>query len=338
MDGLRAVAVALVVLFHAGFSWIGGTVGVQLFFVLSGFLITRLLLGEFAETGTVGYGEFLLRRALRILPAYYVFLIATFLLDRHLGDAWPRSMTLSALTYVYNYWVVAQRTQLTSIDQTWSLAVEEHFYLVWPLVFLVLARRRRVWLCAVTAVLVLAVLVWRCALLAETGNLVMAYNRSDTRIDAILVGCLFAGALTFPSAQRAATKLAVWWGPLVTVVLLGADQIPSHTFQYSVGFTVEAVLCAVLLVQLLQLSATRGWRWLDSRGARQIGALSYSLYLWHMWGFRFGSHLPDWPGLHFLGGTLIGLGLAAGSYYLVERPVLTLRARKIRKPALSPAF
>src|SRR5439155_4173618 len=98
-------------------------------------------------------------------------------------------------------------------------------------------------------------------------------------------------------------------------------------FHYSVGFTLEAVLCALVLVETLQLSTGRGWRWLESRLARWLGALSYSIYLWHIWGLSIGMHLPGLPGMRLIGGTAITLGLAAGSYYVVERPLLALRRR-----------
>jgi len=324
LDGLRAIAVATVVFYHAGFL-VPGDLGVQLFFALSGFLITRLLIEEYASSGHVDYRAFVLRRAFRILPAYYAFLAGSYVLDHLAGARWSTGMTVSSLTYLYNYWAAAQGSPVTPLSHTWSLSVEEHFYLLWPLAFLALARKGPRILARGCAGLVVMVMIWRCVLWLQTGDGAIVYNRSDTRIDSILVGCLLA---CLASNKRMEPGLWASWLPVVTVaaLLLVRSALP-RGFHYSVGFTVEAVLCAAIIMQLLQLSGTRYWSWLDSTFARWLGTLSYSIYLWHGWGISIARHLPPIAGARLLGGLLLTLGLAACSYYVVERPALALRDR-----------
>jgi peptidoglycan/LPS O-acetylase OafA/YrhL len=336
LDGLRAIAVATVVLYHAGFSSVPGDLGVQLFFVLSGFLITRLLIDEFASTGSVNYWAFVERRAFRILPAYYVFLAGSFVLDHLLGTSWSRGMTTSALAYLYNYWSAAHDSPHTVLSHTWSLAVEEHFYVLWPVAFLFLARRGRRALAGGCAVVVVTVMLWRCFLWWKTADSALVYNRSDTRIDSILLGCLLSCLYATAAFPRTLPLWRLAWMPIATgtALVLVRTSLPV-AFHYSVGFTVEALLCAVIIVQMLQLSQTPVWRWIDSPFARWIGTLSYSIYLWHQWGVAIGASLLPAPGARLIAGLLATIGLAASSYYVVERPALALRARRSARRAAS---
>jgi peptidoglycan/LPS O-acetylase OafA/YrhL len=329
LDGLRAIAVAAVFFYHAGVSGVPGDLGVQLFFVLSGFLITRLLIEEYRTSASVDYWAFVRRRAFRILPAYYAFLAGTFVLDHLAGAHWSTGMTASSLGYLYNYWAAAHGSPTTALSHTWSLSVEEHFYLLWPLVFVLLARRGPRLLAAGCAALVLAVMTWRCFVWWRTGSSAIVYNRSDTRIDSILVGCLLSSVFATAAMQRVARWWNAVWAPIVTVILLVLvrSALPS-AFHYSVGFTVEALLCAAIIVQLLGLSGRRFWGWVDSPLARWLGTLSYSIYLWHGWGISVAAHLPAVVGARLLGGLCLTVALAAASYYVIERPALALRARR----------
>ena len=131
LDGLRALSVFTVIAYHAG-APVPGDLGVSAFFVLSGFLITWLLMKELEETGRISLRDFYARRTLRIFPAYYVFIIGSLVLDTARGFPWPGEMTLSAFTYTVNYYNAIRGHPSTGIAHAWSLAVEEQFYLLWP--------------------------------------------------------------------------------------------------------------------------------------------------------------------------------------------------------------
>jgi peptidoglycan/LPS O-acetylase OafA/YrhL len=340
IDGLRAVAVGLVMAYHAG-GPVPGDLGVSVFFVLSGFLITWLLLREHADGGTVDLRAFYLRRTLRIFPAYYVFLAFSFALDTLLGDGWSWSRIVTATTYTVNYYNAALGHPASSVAHAWSLAVEEQFYLLWPLAFLALASRgpRAIGLGVGTAVIASA--VWR-----SVGQVWLdfpasyAYNSFETRLDNLAVGCLAAvlarGAWFGSLARSVAIHPTL---PFATIAALLASRMAgSELWHYTLGFTVDAVLITVLIVQLLQVSHHRCWSWLDHPATRYLGLLSYSLYLYHQWGLAIGhkmSVLPQWGQVG--AGVLASIALAAGSHYAVERPFLALKRRVDRPIELATA-
>src|SRR5436309_1765102 len=143
LDGLRAVAVFTVIVYHFGIAAVPGDLGVSAFFVLSGFLITWLLLHEHAANGTVSLRRFYTRRVLRIFPAYYAFLAVSFAIDSVRGQPWGSSLGLSSVFYLVNYYNAFNGHPVTSIAHAWSLGIEEQFYLLWPM--LLLLYRRRLW-------------------------------------------------------------------------------------------------------------------------------------------------------------------------------------------------
>jgi hypothetical protein len=212
-------------------------------------------------------------------------------------DEWPASLTLSALTYTVNYFNATHRHPVTSIAHAWSLAVEEQFYLLWPLVFIALARRGRL----VHGVIAIAALsfAWRTVLVFAGTSSAWLYNAFDTRMDCLAIGCLVA-IIQLPAAHRLGAKA---WYPFVTIAALVASRVaPSEAYHYSAGFTVEAVLCAVLLVQMMQLSPVSAWRFLDHPVMRYLGLISYPMYLYHAIGGAFGRRMPGSnPTIEFTG-------------------------------------
>ncbi len=331
LDGLRAVAVFMVVFGHAGLRSAAPDVGVLAFFVLSGFLITWLLLKERAATGTTSLSNFYARRAFRILPAYFAYLAFSFSLDTYLGDMRWKEVLLPSLTYTVNYYNALHGHPSTSVSHLWSLAIEEQFYFLWPMTFIALfvAGPRRVIQFLLGAILVVVTL--RSALYYGTDlGPSYVYNAFETRFDSLALGCLLAVAAGTPLLERLVSIVAArWWYSLPAIALLYLVRFHAWSaFHYGPGFTLEALIVAVLMVQIIVWSKASPWRFLNFRAVRYLGALSYAIYLYHGWGRSVGGKVAD-----ALGGGELALGvvasilLATGSYHLVERPFLRLKER-----------
>ena len=329
LDGLRAIAVFTVMVYHFGVDAVPGDLGVSGFFVLSGFLITWLLRQEYRASGTVSLKNFYLRRTLRIFPAYYVFVVFSLVVDRIRGTHWPPALTASAFGYVMNYYNALHGYPITSVAHAWSLAIEEQFYLLWPLAFLLLSRGGPRTLRRALGVVIVAVVLWRSYLyLVRDVGSAYVYDAFDTRFDNLAVGCLLALGLEEPGVRAVASQAARWsWLPLVTLALLIISrQATSAQYHYSAGFTVDAMLVAVFIVQMLQLSGTRAWSWLELPVVRYLGRISYPLYLYHLWGDNVGDRARALgPVGMFAVATLASIALASGSYFVVERPFLSLK-------------
>jgi peptidoglycan/LPS O-acetylase OafA/YrhL len=335
LNGLRAIAVFLVILFHFGFDAVPGGRGVTIFFVLSGFLITWLLLGEQARTGGISLRDFYRRRVLRIFPAFYVFWFGVVALQLVRGRevTWPHAW--SAFFYVSNYFQALAPRPENGFSHTWSLAVEEQFYLLWPLVFLWcrgdLKRMSRVLIG-----LIAASAVYRLVLVYGFDvDERYIYQAFDTRSDNLLVGCLLAVLLkrrALSAFWRAATAHPAL--PLVTIALVTASVFygEQYVFRYrdTVSFTLEPMLFALLIVQLIALSSTSFWSWLDAAPVRYLGLISYPLYLYqNVTLYPVRRWLSGEPiGVQLIGAIAVTVTIASCSYFIVERPFLQLKARR----------
>jgi peptidoglycan/LPS O-acetylase OafA/YrhL len=331
LDGLRAVSVFVVIVYHFGINAVPGDLGVSGFFVLSGFLITWLLLRELQGAGTISLPQFYARRFLRIFPAYYAFLAASFLYDRLRGDIWPHGLGWSGLFYFVNYFNATHGHPDTSIAHAWSLSIEEQFYLLWPLALLLLSRTGRRWFAPALVAVTLAVVAWRSFLfLHRHVGVAYVYNAFDTRFDNLAVGCLLAVCADREWFERLATRLASnALLPCLTIVLLAWSRIgTSDRYHYTLGYTVDAVLLAAFILQILLLAGTPAWRWLEHPAIRYLGTISYPLYLWHAWGLTIGMHFhAAGRAGQFAAGVVASIALASGSYFVVERPFLRLKSR-----------
>ncbi len=213
----------------------------------------------------------------------------------------------------------------------WSLAVEEQFYLLWPLAFVILAARGRRALVAGVSLAALAAVAWRSWLiLGAHVDASYVYNAFDTRLDNLAIGCLLALAVDYERVVAAATMVAKRsWFPIVVLALLLTSRLAlPDAYHYSIGFTVDALLVAVLIAQLLQLYRTCLWGWLEWPAVRYLGTISYPIYLYHQWGASVGRRIAgDGRLVEFAVGVLATILLATGSYYVIERPFLKLKAR-----------
>jgi len=330
LDGLRAVAIGGVMVFHYGLLPFGfAKLGVSLFFVLSGFLITLLMLREHEATGTVSLKRFYARRALRIFPAYYVFLAVAFGWMAFHGDAVPGALVLVSVFYVLNYAQASGSFRQTPVSHCWSLAIEEQFYLLWPFM-LRTAWRRQMPVRALIAGVIVAICIWRTILAAADVGRGYYYFAFDTRFDTLLIGCALAVCARDEWTQRAARVVS--FGPLAPLVTLGllvlAQIMPYDLFRLTLGNSVEALLLAVLLVQGLMLHQHALWRWLNWPVVRYLGTISYPLYLYHQLSGPIVDSLgqPRWA-VHLMLQVVLAVALAVTSYHVVEQPFLRLKLR-----------
>jgi len=307
--------------------------GVTMFFVLSGFLITWLLLREHSLSGRIALRDFYIRRMLRIWPAYFALIGVSVLLRHYLNPQEPwRPLgppLLTSLTFTYNYFKAAGGMTHLAIDQLWTVSVEEQFYFVWPAVLILLLRRGREWaVMAVSSAVVLA-LVWRCVLYLGFGvSWRYIYTAFDTRADALAMGCLLALVSATPAFLRLArTTIRTPLMPLLPLGILVVNNDIPGSYHWTIGPTVEAACMLVLIVQLLQLFRSRLWSWLEHPTTKYVGIVSYSAYLYHYLGLAVAADLRQGAGVrgHFVLGTTTTLALASTSYYLIERPFLRLR-------------
>lgn len=344
LDGLRMVAALLVVFYHLGWEWVPGGHGVLLFFVLSGCLITWLLLEERERSGVISLRGFYLRRALRILPAFCCFWLlwtAALVLS---GKRILWGQALSAFVYLSDYYNAIFGDPNTGYSHTWSLGVEEKFYLLWPVSLLVLLRRPAR-APAVLAATIGFVWVYRVVLQLLGVGQQYFYSAFDTRADHLLMGCLLAFLLHEGRLRRlwewlCTPSLSVVVGALLATSI-GMSQVHGFWYRDVVGFAIDPALMAILVVQALALRESLLWRWLDWPWVTFLGRISYSIYLYQQVLVHPVKHaLASAPLILQIGVTLGAIVLvAAASYYLIERPFLRLKqtlAGKDRTPA--PAY
>jgi peptidoglycan/LPS O-acetylase OafA/YrhL len=326
LDGIRALAVFLVLLYHFGIPGVNGGLGVEIFFTLSGFLITWLLLQEVEASGRVDFRAFYLRRTLRIFPAMYVYLLFGLAVLLLRGHPVPWGDVLASALYLQNYYDGAINTAApdTYLSHTWSLAIEEQFYLLWPLV-LYLGRRDLARLAQVLMGLIVAVWLLRSVLiLGDFASQRYLYRAFESRMDQLAVGCLLAVQLRRGVLDAWAERLAAWpWLPALTLAALIASSLlhGSDRYRFTVGFGLEALLTAVLIVQLVRLSRVGPWRWFNAAPVAYLGRISYSLYLYHPLLLftvrRLSAGLPVVVQLALA--IAVAVAFASASYFLVER-------------------
>ena len=332
LDGLRALAVLPVLLFHGGapgFQW--GYVGVDLFFVLSGYLITTILFKEYTQTGRISLISFYRRRALRLLPALAVLCLAFLFYAGIVIRNLPQGLKeVSIVIFYLGNWTRAFRIGLPEyLGHTWTLAIEEQFYLLWPVLLLaILALNSRV-TSALRLILLLitAITCWRVILTFQGANADRLYNGTDTRADALLIGAALALALAAPMFTRQLRALArYFWLPATAIIVVVPIFFPwNDRHMFFGGFSVVALAAATILTAALDGGALA--QILSNPAFVWIGQRSYGLYLWHypiMLVGLFYFHIP-------LGWWLTAIEicctfvLATLSYMFIERPFLERR-------------
>jgi peptidoglycan/LPS O-acetylase OafA/YrhL len=351
LDGVRAVAVVAVMLFHgtlvpgAPFRVDGGFFGVDVFFVLSGFLITTLLVEEYQRSERISLSSFYARRALRLLPALALVLAVVFVYSSlDLSDGVAHLVHVEALwtaLYGLNWYFVVEHNPLLTLlhlGHAWSLSIEEQFYLVRPIVLLGLLRLRlSAKLLVTTALVGAAASAVAMAVVARNGlaGEFHALYGTDTRAQALLLGAALGlaavnGMLPVRTATRAAVRVAGWAAAaLLLLVFAGAFGSRSGSFLENGGYTLVALAAVALLAQLLLVPRGLIARSLAWTPVRAVGRISYGLYLWHLPLFLVldeeRTGLSFWPLL--IVRFVATFAAATASFFLVERPALRLKRR-----------
>jgi peptidoglycan/LPS O-acetylase OafA/YrhL len=335
LDGVRAVAIAMVVVQHTlgRISVDLGFVGVGLFFGLSGYLITSLLLDERAVRGSVSLSNFYLRRAARLFPALVIVVVVCNTLFLIENDYGPLKGSLSVLTYSANYAQVVSPGFVPGYGPTWSLAVEEHFYLLWPLMLLGVTRRYGLQTALrATLAVCLAALAWRTALAAMYAPYDLLGTGSLERADALLYGC------------AAAIALRLGWRPREWMVWAGIGLVAAMPFVFNhESYTVLVLGNAALgigstaVVVGLDYAAPQWLRGcLSVPVVVTVGILSYGIYLWHGPLIRlageFGYSGRNWAAVAIL----VSVLAAGASYRYAEAPIRAWARRRSDRPALHP--
>lgn len=355
LDGLRGVAVLAVLILHAFIPFtvadnikiigVGGFLGVDIFFVLSGFLITSLLVQEWETIGWVDFKKFYARRALRLLPALFVFVgfcVLHSILFRASEESSGSLSDVFVIAFYLSNWIPIN---LYSLRHTWSLAVEEQFYLFYPVFLLILLsaskrfRISRERIIFVLLFLIAAIAVYRAVFFAQNGFSMRIYIGSDTRFDSLLVGCLVGLLLSsdlFPAK--------VWFANLMKIIALGATVAFFYmflmikyddSFLYYGGFTGIAFFVGAVIVSL-QISPPKVLKFiLEWSVLVWVGRLSYGIYLWHKLVYLILDSLLPMISIRFYTMQRIvapftfklvcSLAVAAISYYALEKPFLNLK-------------
>ena len=336
LDGLRAIAVFLVVFYHFNVLLSPASLGLMMFFVLSGFLITWLLLRENDKQGAISLRGFYRRRTLRIFPAFYVYWVGTVLLLLLTGREvlWPQAV--SSFFYAANYYNAINGDPGTAFSHTWSLAIEEQFYILWPVVFIRLrndlSKMTRFLCCTILAVW-LHRLVLCFVFEVDQGYF---YSAFDTRLDQLMVGCLLAVALrrgVMTSFWKAACSNLLL--PLGVCLLLLSSiyfgDILTPRYRDVFGFALEPILIAVLIVQVIWLSSLPLMKWIEWPALRYLGRISYSLYLYQQVTVSLVRNIMEGQSemLQLIIAVAVTVIAAALSYHLIERPFLRLKSFKL---------
>ena len=339
LDGIRALAFCLVFIAHAWDAHLG-MFGVTVFFFLSGFLITTLMRREMESSGSLSLRNFYIRRALRIFPPLYITIgfILILIITHALNEKVDRRSFFSSSIFITNYWIIFKGLRNSGLGSLWSLAVEEHFYLIFPFLFLLMNKLGLLYknqakllggLCAIF-------LAWRIALFflfPDTSVKYLLYA-SDARMDSILFGCILAlGANPVLDHGVHPSKL---WTLLGSLLLILSFCIRNNTYRITLHYTLQGL--ALMPLFIFAICRSESWcKWLNGRVIRFIGTLSYTMYLVHTSFLvaicaRVKSH-----SVAVLLAFAFTLVYAYAMSRLVERPLAEIRQRlSSRRPAGLP--
>ena len=341
LDGIRALSFLIVFISHDRLEeQVPGLFGVVVFFFLSGYLITTLMRIEIEKTGNLSIRNFFLRRAFRILPPFYIvlLLILWIVWAGWLQGFHTTSDLVASLFYVTNYWnIYVHSVMMPGFNIFWSLAVEEHFYMIFPFAVLLMLclRLRRKTQAALLLGVCGIVLLWRCILVFKLHSLDMTFGpvnyplrtmyATDTRLDSILFGCV----------------LGLWCNPILdekprhslvasilgSVVLLATFIIRTPEFRETFRYTLQGLALMPLFISAITWHDHWAFKWLDSPPLRFMGVLSYTLYLVHYPILNLAEKWTDNRLVVGISALAISVLVAYAIHLLVERPMANLRRK-----------
>jgi len=335
LDGVRGLMTLGVLAAHTRILLFpGAIVFMDAFFAMSGYLITSLLINEFRRTGKIDFVKFYLRRLKRLYPALIAMLILSLIVAAIFSqEFWMRVIDeFVALTYISNYWRAYHMPGLWYNTHTWSLSLEEQFYIIWPLTFVLLMRCFRLsW----TMVLILVAMAlgfwaWRIYLTFEGASIERLYNSFDTRADSLLFGCALAIVLKLfdLSSHPQLCKMLAWsLLPLSALGIFWGLKINDHMRWYYIVSplmgSIPAALCVASLVQPQRIFMHTIY---EHPAPVFLGRICYGLYIWHYPVFSLlrGKFEQPYIGV-FLIGWPVAFGLALTSYFLIERRFMRAR-------------
>lgn len=341
LDGMRAVAVMIVFVAHAGLSHVvPGGFGVTVFFFLSGYLITTLLRREYEQHGTISFSKFYLRRVYRIFPPLY--LVLAILIALQLSGFLRQEMTWTAVAaqvfHLTNYYLITYPTVEAApvVPHTvpfWSLAVEEHFYLLFPLALLLLLRGRSyARVAAILAAGCAAVLMWRLALLGIVENPAhYTYHATDTRIDSLLYGCIM-GLWLNPAIDKAPGWLTGRGWTVLSILALALLAVSflwrAEEFRATLRYTLQGLALFPLFYCAVRYHRSALFSWLNTRPVRALGLVSYTFYLCHYAAIDIAGKLFHVDGLaRGVSGFVLAAAFSAACYVLIEKRFAAMRRK-----------
>lgn len=329
LDGLRGIAILLVLLHHAGIPVIhGGHIGVDIFFVLSGFLITALLFQEYERYGRISLKNFYIRRLLRLTPALALLLtlLGAYTIAAKSGAELVKTGKAIVYTALYlsDFALAFDFAKLGALEHTWSLAIEEHFYLLYPLALVLLLGKRmsRRTIFALFGILIIAITVHRTFLWGPSSQEVnRVFYGFDTRADGLLIGCLLGLIASWGKLPSIKWFLAL---PAALTLFFGGIFVSWDSALYAYGLPVINLSTALVLA--FALNVRTGF--LANKTLVWIGTISYGLYLWHNLIFILvRERITESPWGILVLGSIVSVACAALSFYLLEKPCLKLKER-----------
>jgi peptidoglycan/LPS O-acetylase OafA/YrhL len=340
LDGVRGISILLVLLLHFTPKLMpGGYFGVDIFFVLSGFLITSLLLQEWARKDSISLKDFYLRRTLRLGPALITYLALlggyAFIFLKRESAAEIYTGILLTLSYVSN-WVIALKRDLPLgiLAITWSLAVEEQFYLIWPVLLVLFLKSKldRRWILIALVIGVVCIGLHRRLLWEAGASIKRMYYATDTHADGLLLGCL-AGCVVSWNLLPRSTLLVLGMKAMALISAVFLTYLTLSTrrdtpWLYAGGFSLVALAITLVLTILVWWPPALATTVLRFKPLVWIGRISYGLYLWH-WpvrGFVFGRSTE--PSIkQVIAAVILSFAITSLSFYFIEQPFLRWKKR-----------